>query len=60
MEGAELSDEVVLAQVEEAMVIGSLSCPKEKTLRQRGKYFPRLHFRGLHELLRLAKEVDFV
>lgn len=59
-EDDEISDELELAQVEEMMVMSYLACPKEQTLRQRKKYFARVHFRGLDELLHLANEVDFV
>lgn len=55
-----LSDELERAQVEEMMVLGYMACPKEQTLRQREKYFPHIHFRGLDELLQLAAEVDFI
>ena len=49
-----------LAQVEEMMLMGYLACPKEKTLRQREKYFSNVRFMGLEELLRFAEGVDFV
>ncbi|KAL8749303.1 MAG: hypothetical protein Q9184_006862 [Pyrenodesmia sp. 2 TL-2023] len=55
-----LTEESELAQVEEMMVMGCMACPKEKTLRQREKYFAQVRFRGLEELLRLAGKVDFV
>ena len=56
----EISDGLELAQVEEMMVMSCLACPREKTLRQREKYFAHLHLRGLEELLHQAKEVDFL
>ena len=56
----ELSGEAEIAQVEEMMVMSYLACPKEKTLRQREKYFKNVGFRGLRQLLQDAKEVDFV
>ncbi|KAI4270111.1 MAG: hypothetical protein LQ337_006896 [Flavoplaca oasis] len=56
----ELSPEAEIAQVEEMMVMSYLACPKEKTLRQREKYFRNVWFRGLRQLLQEAKEVDFV
>ena len=49
-----------LAQVEEMMVMGCLACPKEKTLRQREKYFSNVRFIGLEELLSFSEGVDFV
>lgn len=54
------SETLETAQVEEMMVMSCLACPKEKTLRNRQEYFPDIQFRGLEELLRLAKEADFV
>ncbi|KAL8878504.1 MAG: hypothetical protein Q9192_008438 [Flavoplaca navasiana] len=56
----ELSPEAEIAQVEEMMVMSYLACPKEKTLRQREKYFRNVAFLGLRQLLQEAKEVDFV
>ena len=45
-----------LAQVEEMMVMGYLACPKEKTMRQREKYFKNVAFRDLRTLLRCAEK----
>ncbi|KAI4086738.1 MAG: hypothetical protein LQ344_007307 [Seirophora lacunosa] len=56
----ELSEELELAQVEEMMVMSYLACPKEATLRHREKYFRRIHFRPLRELLQAAGAVDFI
>ncbi|KAL8864615.1 MAG: hypothetical protein Q9198_009751 [Flavoplaca austrocitrina] len=56
----ELSPEAEIAQVEEMMVMSYLACPKEKTLRQRDKYFRNVAFRGLRQLLQEAKELEFV
>ncbi len=42
----------MLAQMEEVMVMGCLACPKEKTLKQRERYFKDLRFLGLEDLLR--------
>ncbi|KAL9006068.1 MAG: hypothetical protein Q9188_001195 [Gyalolechia gomerana] len=56
----ELSEESELAQVEEMMVMSYLACPKEKTLRQREKYFAHVQFRDLDQLLDSAEEVSFV
>ena len=44
-----------LAQIEEMMVMGYLACPKEKTMRQREKYFKNVAFRDLRTLLRCAE-----
>lgn len=56
----ELSEELELAQVEEMMVMSYLACPKEATLRHREKYFSRIHFRPLRELLQAAEAVKFI
>ncbi|KAL8753742.1 MAG: hypothetical protein Q9199_004840 [Rusavskia elegans] len=56
----ELSGEAEMAQVEEMMVMGYLACPKEKTVRQREKYFAGVRFRDLCQLLHSAKEMEFV
>ena len=55
-----LSEAHELAQVEEMMILGCLSCPKEKTLRQREEYFSQVKFSSLDELLNYAKTVEFV
>ena len=56
----DVTDELDIAQIEEMMVLSSLACPEEKTLRQREKYFCNVRFRRLEELLRYANAVDFV
>ncbi|KAI4222735.1 MAG: hypothetical protein L6R36_005939 [Xanthoria steineri] len=56
----ELAEEAELAQVEELMVMGYMSVPKEKTLRQRGKFFAGVGFRDLQHLLHDAQGVDFI
>ena len=48
------------AQVEEMMVMGYLSCPKEKTLRQRAKYFGNVKFLNLEQMLILAEKQDLI
>ena len=48
------------AQVEEMMVMGCLSCPKEKTLRQRAKYFGNVKFLDLEQMLMLAEKEDHI
>ena len=52
--------ELEIARVEEWMIAGASACPQEKTLRQRAKYFGNVKFSTLEELLRVAKERDFV
>ena len=56
----ELSDAGEASQVDEMIITGCLSCPREKTLRQRKDYFSNLKFSTLDELLRHAELVDFV
>ncbi|KAL8993177.1 MAG: hypothetical protein Q9169_006549 [Polycauliona sp. 2 TL-2023] len=60
VEGEELSQEAELAQVEEMMVMSYLACPKQKTLRQREKYFAGVRFRDLGQLLLEARGMEFV
>ena len=55
-----LSDAYELAQVEEMMILGCLSCPQEKTLRQRKDYFSNIKFSTLCELLNHDELVSFV
>ena len=45
-----------LAQVEELMIMGCLNCPKDKTLRQRAKYFGKVEFLDLENMLMLAEK----
>ena len=56
----EVSEEGEMAQVEEMMVKGYLACPKEKTLRQREKYFKDMDFMGLRDLLACAESREHV
>lgn len=49
-----------LAQVDEWMVCGGCAVPIEKTLRQREKYFSRVKFSTLQELLERAEKTDFL
>ncbi|MCJ1404226.1 hypothetical protein MMC11_007451 [Xylographa trunciseda] len=49
-----------IAHRDQWMVAGASACPREKTLEQRDKYFSKVRFSGLEELLRLAERVDFV
>ena len=53
-------EDKMLAQMEEVIAMGCLACPKEKTLRQRDKYFKGLRFLGLKDLLKYAEDVEFV
>lgn len=48
---AENQEALILASVEEMMITGSGACPREKTLRQRGKFFESLSFTTLEGLL---------
>ncbi|KAI4131948.1 MAG: hypothetical protein LQ347_002754 [Umbilicaria vellea] len=51
----ENQDAIFLAGIDEWTVLGATSCPREKTLRQRMKYFNGLHFTTIDELIRGAK-----
>jgi hypothetical protein len=48
---AENLNTLYLASVEQMMITGSGACPREKTIRQRGKFFENLNFTTLEELL---------
>ena len=48
---AENLEALSLASVEEMMITGSGACPREKTIRQRGKFFENLNFNTLEGLL---------
>lgn len=50
-----ISDELEMAQVEEMMVKGYLTCPEAKTLRQRNKFFTSINFMGLQDFLEYAE-----
>ena len=52
-------EESMLAQMEEVIVMGCLACPKEKTLKQRERYFKDIRFLGLEDLLRYTNEGKF-
>ena len=56
----ELAEEAELAQVDEMMVMSYMAVPKEKTLRQRTKFFAEVGFLGLQHLLQDAQGVDFI
>jgi hypothetical protein len=49
-----------LPEIEQWTVSGATACPKEKTLLQREKYFPGLHFLSLEEMLDRAETEDHV
>ena len=51
----ENQEAIFLAGVDEWNVIGAASCPREKTLRQREKYFKGLNFVTIEELLRRSQ-----
>ncbi|KAL9101301.1 MAG: hypothetical protein Q9187_009260, partial [Circinaria calcarea] len=52
--------ELEAAHLDQWTVAGASACPREKTLEQRDKYFGKLKFSSLEELLRLAETVEFV
>ncbi|KAL9031262.1 MAG: hypothetical protein Q9196_000700 [Gyalolechia fulgens] len=55
-----ISEELETAQVEEMMVEGYMTCPKEKTLMQRDQYFKDISFMCLKQLLQYAEARDHV
>lgn len=58
--GEEDTPEVIIARVEEWMIAGATALPRDKTLRQRKKYFGKVKFSALQELLLRAKDNDGV
>lgn len=58
--GEEDTPEMIIARVEEWMIAGATALPREKTLRQRKKYFGKVKFSALQELLLRAKDSDGV
>ncbi|KAL3486976.1 NAD(P)-binding protein [Aspergillus germanicus] len=52
------TDPLELAQIEQWEVSGATACPREKTLRQREKYFPKLKFVTIDEMLKMGKEME--
>lgn len=52
--------EMIIARVEQWMIAGATAVPREKTLRQREKFFGRVKFATLQELLVRAKDQDGV
>ncbi|KAL4878778.1 hypothetical protein BJY04DRAFT_220843 [Aspergillus karnatakaensis] len=53
-------DDVGIPEIEQWAITGATACPKEKTLRQRQKYFSTLHFTTLEELLVKAETVNHI
>lgn len=58
--GDEDTHEMIIARVEQWMIAGATAVPREKTLRQRGKFFGKVKFSTLQELLVRAKDQDGV
>jgi hypothetical protein len=54
------TDPLELAQIEQWEVSGATACPREKTLRQREKYFSSLQFVTIDEMLKMGKEMERV
>ena len=54
------TSERILVDLDEFTSAGASAVPKEKTLRQREKYFGKVEFHTLEALLRYADQVDFV
>lgn len=52
--------EMIIARVDQWMVASATALPREKTLRQREKYFGKVKFSTLQELLLRAKDNDGV
>ncbi|KAL4819737.1 NAD(P)-binding protein [Aspergillus spinulosporus] len=53
-------EDVGVVEVEQWTITGATACPKEKTLRQREKYFSAVNFMSLEEMLRLAESQGHV
>jgi hypothetical protein len=53
-------EDVGVIEVEQWTITGATACPKEKTLRQREKYFSAVHFMSLEEMLSLAESQGHV
>ncbi|KAL5341195.1 NAD(P)-binding protein [Aspergillus crustosus] len=51
-------DDVGLPEIEQWTVTGATACPREKTLRQREKYFSGVHFLSVEELLQKAETAE--
>lgn len=58
--GEEDTPEMIIARVEQWMIAGATALPREKTLQQRERYFGKVKFSALHELLLRAKDNDGV
>lgn len=48
------------SDLDEWMLAGAAACPRDKTLRQRAKYFRNVEFSGLSQLLSRATKTDFI
>ncbi|KAL4904294.1 major facilitator superfamily domain-containing protein [Aspergillus multicolor] len=53
-------EDVGLVEVEQWQVTGATVCPKEKTLRQREKYFSNVKFMSVEEMLKVAEKEGHV
>lgn len=58
--GEEDTHEMIIARVDQWMIAGATALPREKTIRQREKYFGKVKFSTLQELLVRAKDQDGV
>ncbi|KAL3447461.1 NAD(P)-binding protein [Aspergillus insuetus] len=54
------TDPLELPQIEQWEVSGATACPREKTLRQREKYFSSLKLVTIEELLQMGKDIEHV
>lgn len=52
-------DKCVISQVDDWSVSGACALPREKTLRQKEKYFSKLNFVTLSEVLERAEKMQF-
>ncbi len=52
-------DKYVISQVDDWSVSGACALPREKTLRQKEKYFSKLDFVTLSEVLERAERMQF-
>ncbi|KAL3480188.1 hypothetical protein BJX99DRAFT_254781 [Aspergillus californicus] len=51
-------EDIGLPEIEHFTVSGAVACPKETTLRQRAKYFSKLHFTTVEELLEMGARTE--
>ena len=52
-------DKYVISQIDDWMVSGGCALPRQKTLRQKEKYFGKLNFVTLSEMLERAEKEQF-